>query len=339
MKAAVFYGVGDMRIEDVDKPAMGRGQVLIEVKACGICGTDMHIYSGGQGPSAVKPPIILGHEFSGKVVDVGDDVTDIAIGDKVTVDPNIYCGRCHYCRTGRGHLCVNLKNIGVMLDGGFAEYCVVPQNQAYKMPDDMPYEVGAMVEPVACCLHGTDLAGIKPGDSVVVLGGGAIGLIHAQLARLAGAASVIISEPSAARRALAEQLGFDALVDPVNQDVRKTVMDMTVYGADVVIEAAGLAATARQAFDLVKRGGTVLQFGVVDESAEIGLKPFDIYQKEIKWIGSFVNPYTHARALELLAKGKIEVFSLISHRYTLDQIDEGLKPDERGNRIKAMVIM
>ncbi|MDK2902388.1 MAG: (R,R)-butanediol dehydrogenase / meso-butanediol dehydrogenase / diacetyl reductase [Clostridiales bacterium] len=339
MKAAVFYGTGDIRVEEVEKPRLKEGHILVEVKACGICGTDMHIYSGGMGPSAVKPPTILGHEFAGRVVEKGDGVSDIDVGDNVAVDPNIYCGHCHYCRIGKVHLCENLKNIGVILNGGFAEYCLVPQNQAYKLPPDMPYEVGAMVEPLACCLHGTDLAQIKPGDSVVILGGGAIGLLHAQLARLAGASSVIISEPSQGRRQLAQKLGFDMLIDPTDCDVKAAAKAMIPYGADVVIEAAGLARTAKQAFDLVKNGGTVLQFGVVDETAEIQLKPFEIYQKEIKWIGSFINPYTHARALELLAKGLIKVSPLITHRYSLDDMEEGLKPDKRGDRVKAMVII
>lgn len=339
MKAAVFYGTGDIRIEEVEKPKIKPGFVLVEVKACGICGTDVHIYSGGMGPSSVTPPVILGHEFSGRVVEVGDGVIDIAVGDNVAIDPNISCGRCHYCREGMEHLCENLRNIGVMIDGGFAQYCLVPQNQAYKMPKDMPYEIGAMAEPVACCLHGTDLAQIKPGDTVAVLGGGAIGLIHAQLAKLSGASAIIISEPSAGRRELAKKLGFDMLVNPLSDDIKVFVKDATGYGADVVIEAAGLAATARQAFDIVKRGGTILQFGVVDERAEIPLKPFDIYQNEIRWIGSFINPHTHARALELLAKGQIEMLPLITDRYSLDNMEEGLKKDVSGNRVKAIVIM
>ena len=190
MLGYLFSEVGNANLQQLPNPVIGESDVLIKVKACGICGTDIHIL---KGESSSTPPVVLGHEFSGEVVAVGSLVTTAKVGDRVCIDPNIFCGLCHYCRNGKEHLCENLTAIGVDIHGGFAEYAVVPQTHVYPLPANVSYAAGAMVEPVACCVRGMDLAKIRPGDEVAVLGAGPIGLILAQMAKAAGAV-VTISE-------------------------------------------------------------------------------------------------------------------------------------------------
>ena len=174
MKSAVFYGKHNMRVEESPMPKVGAEDVLIQVKACGICGTDVHIYEGDKGAAEVTPPTILGHEFSGVVAEVGAAVTNVKVGDRVCIDPNCYCGKCDFCRNGIAHYCTDMIGYGTTVNGGFAEYCSVNQRQVYKLGDHTTFEQGAMTEPVACCLHGIDLCNIRPGSSVVVIGGGII---------------------------------------------------------------------------------------------------------------------------------------------------------------------
>ena len=187
MKACYFLGDKNFEVQDIDIPEALPGTVVIKNMVCGICGTDVHIYHGEPGSADVTPPIVLGHEYSGEVIAVGEGVTGISCGDHVTIDPNIYCGSCVACRSGKKQMCDSMEAIGVTRDGGFAQYSRVPASQVYVLSPEISFEAGAMAEPVACCLHGIDLAGIRAGDRVCVVGGGAIGLIMVQLARLSGA--------------------------------------------------------------------------------------------------------------------------------------------------------
>ena len=197
MKSAVFYGKGDLRVEESRKPVPGEHEVLIQVKACGVCGTDVHIYEGDEGAAEVTPPTILGHEFAGVVAEVGSKVSRFKPGDRVCVDPNRPCGACTPCRDGLAHYCEHMIGYGTTVNGGFAEFCAVEESQVYLLGENTTFEQGAMAEPVACCLHGIDLCGIRPGHQVVVIGGGMIGLLMLQLARLSGAAKVALIEPVA----------------------------------------------------------------------------------------------------------------------------------------------
>ena len=169
MKCAVFYGKHEVRIEERPMPVPGPDEVLIQVKACGVCGTDVHIFEGDEGAAEVTPPTILGHEFSGVIVQTGEQVTDYKAGDRVCIDPNCMCGSCTPCREGVGHYCEHMIGYGTTVDGGFAEYCAVKARQVYRLGDNTTFEQGAMAEPVACCLHGIDLCGIRPGHQVVVM--------------------------------------------------------------------------------------------------------------------------------------------------------------------------
>jgi 2-desacetyl-2-hydroxyethyl bacteriochlorophyllide A dehydrogenase len=328
MRAMVFEGPGCLRLAERETPRPIPGEVLIQVRASGICGTDRHIYHG-EFPAVA--PVILGHEFAGQVVAIGDGVPAEWLGRRVAVDPNIACGRCAGCREGRPQLCTSLQAVGVTRDGGFAEYCAVPLSQAFVLPDHLSWEEAALAEPVACCVHGLDLAGIRAGQTVAVLGGGAIGLILAQLARAQGAARVVVSEPAVPRRQVTGQLGLEA----VPPDLLATTL---AEGAHVVIEAVGAAQTAAQALDIVRPGGTVLFFGVAPIGARIQIEPFQVYKKELTIRGSALNPFTQERAIALLAAGTVRVQPLLTHRCTLTALPEILATPAPPEMVKAMVV-
>ncbi|TIU05409.1 MAG: iditol 2-dehydrogenase, partial [Mesorhizobium sp.] len=213
--------------------------------------------------------------------------------------PNIACGSCPHCHAGRINLCHNLIAIGIRRDGGFAEYVVLPQKQAFSLPKDLKPTHGAFCEPLGCCLHGLDLAQIRPGSSVAVLGGGVIGLLTVQLARLAGATTIILSTRQASRRALAEELGATATVDPSACDVIDTVVGASGLmpgGVNVVFECAGVRETVEQSMRLAKAGGTVVVVGVMPQGMKAEFEPFDLLFRELRVLGSFLNPFTHRRA-------------------------------------------
>ena len=200
MKAAVFYGKHDIRVENIPVPEIKGDEVLVKVAYCGVCGTDVHIFEGDKGCAEVHPPIVLGHEFAGEIVAVGENVKNRKAGDRVDVDPNVLCEACPACLAAKGHFCEHMTGIGTMVNGGFAEYVAVPAKQTHLVSAKTDLKAAAMTEPLACCLHGIDMCGIVPGDKVLVIGAGMIGLLMLQLARLSGAAFVAVSEPVAAKR-------------------------------------------------------------------------------------------------------------------------------------------
>ena len=330
MKAAVFHGKHDVRIEECDKPLITTGQLLIEIHACGICGTDIHIYEGDEGAAATVPPTILGHEFAGVVTQVGSGVSDYAVGDRVTIDPNVLCNNCYYCRNGVGHFCEKMIGIGTTTNGGFAEYVAVPSTQAYKLADDVSFAEGAMAEPLACCLHGIDLCKIKPGMRVTVIGGGMIGLLMLQLARLSGAAELTLIEPVKEKREMAKKLGADITINPYETK-------SPAESADVVIECVGLKETMQEAIRIAGKGATVMLFGLTAPDDEIALKPFDLFRKEVTLKSSFINPYTMERAVSLINNRKIDVSIMIHAEIPLSCLQEVLSNPEKRKQGKCIV--
>ncbi|WP_160008092.1 zinc-dependent alcohol dehydrogenase family protein [Rhizobium sp. 18055] len=338
MKAVRLEATGQLSLRNVEKPAPGSGELLVRVEACGICGTDRHLFHG-EFPS--KPPVTLGHEFTGIVEQIGPGVTGFRNGMRITGDPNISCGQCPECQRGRVNLCTNLRAIGIHRDGGFAEHVIVPEKQAFVLPDDLDPLHGAFCEPLACCLHGVDLADIRTGSSVIVLGGGVIGLLVVQLARLAGATKVVLVTRSAEKRRLAESLGATATADASDGDITDRLTSphgLLPDGADVVIECAGVAETIEQAPSLARRGGTVVILGVMPQGVKTTIEPFDLLFREIRLIGSFINPFTHRRAAELIASGIIKVEPLISRRIGLGEAVEAITNPARPGEIRALVV-
>lgn len=320
MKAAVFHNKHNLRIEEIEKPHPKDKEVLIKIKACGICGTDIHIFEGDEGAAATPCGTVLGHEFSGVVEAVGKNVKSVTVGDRVCVDPNKLCNECYYCKNGIGHFCENMDGIGTTINGGFAEYCAVPESQIYKFSENISFEAAAMCEPLACCLHGIDMCDIVTGDNVVIIGGGMIGLIMLQLAKIKGAAKIVMIEPIAEKRKIAKNLGADITIDPVCEDVNTVLNYNGINRVTTVIECVGKTETMKNAISYAGKKSTVMLFGLTKPNEIVDIKPFELFKKEIVLKTSFINPYTQKRALDLIESRKIDVESMIFATETLDKL-------------------
>ncbi|MGE5613155.1 MAG: zinc-dependent alcohol dehydrogenase family protein [Bacillota bacterium] len=335
MKAAIFYGKGDIKVVDVPVKEPAPDEAVMKVAFCGICGTDLHIFHGDEGSAATTPPCILGHEMSGTIVKVGENVTTLKPGDKVTVDPNTYCGKCYYCKSGKEHFCNGMIGAGTTIDGGFAEYCTLPEKMFIKVPDSVSYEEAAFAEPISCCLHGVDLTDIQVGDRVLVIGGGTIGLIMVQLSRLAGASSVTLIEPDTGKAALGLRLGADLCFASCDEYIRS--IETEGDRVDRVIECVGKEETVSCAIEAASKGATVMIFSLTKPKAEVSIRPFEIFRKELHITASFVNPYTQARAVELLASKRVQVKDLVSMKIPLEKLAEVLSDGKYRAKTKILV--
>ncbi|MGG3467498.1 zinc-dependent alcohol dehydrogenase family protein [Neobacillus pocheonensis] len=315
MKAAVLQGTKQLEVLDWTYRSPIAREVVVKVKSCGICGTDQHIYHGHPGSAEVIPPIVLGHELAGEVVEVGAEVSTLQKGDRVSIDPNIYCGTCQYCRSNRAHLCNHLQAVGVTRDGGMGEFCLVPEANCYKIPDQMTFEEAALVEPLGCVLHGFKKVQLSPLSKVLIIGGGFIGQLFLQLVKQQTVQSITVSEPAENKREILYQLGADEVIQP---------MTASNLEADVVIECVGRAESMELAVKSAAKGGQVLLFGVAAPETMISVSPFEIFSKELTIKGSFVNPFTHDEAISLIAKKVVDVGALISHRFTIEELPEAM---------------
>ena len=329
MKAAVYHGSGDLRVEEVPVRKLKDNEVKIQVKYCGICGTDIHIFHGDGGCCDVTPPLVPGHEFSGVVAEVGAGVKTVKVGDRVTGDPNDMCGECYFCKNGMQHFCKNNIGIGTTVDGGFAEYVIMREKQVYKVSDELSFIEAAMAEPISCCLHGIDLCNIKAGDTVLVIGGGPIGMIMMQLAKKAGASKVIMSEPVEEKREQALKLGATKTIDPLHEDV-EAVLAEYCENVNVVIECVGNVHTQADAVRFAGKGATIMYFGLAAPEESFPIRPDDIFKKELHITSSYINPYSFERAIQILESGTVELESLITNVVPLDDIaDVFTKPEYR----------
>lgn len=337
MKAARLYGKKDLRLEDVPLPELGHNDVLVKVKACSICGTDPHIYEG-RFPAPF--PIILGHEFSGEVVEIGSKVEFAQIGDRVTADINISCGTCYYCRHGQKLHCEHISQLGVHVNGAFAEYIKVPESNLHKLPNSISWEAGSYIEPLACAISGQDKVDIQYGDTVAIIGGGPMGLAHSILSKLRGAGKVILSELNPTRIGKARDIGVDYVIDADKEDTVETVKKLTNgRGADVVIEAVGSAFTYSQAFQLVRKGGKILAFGAAPASVTIPVSPFDIYSQELTIVASYAGTYdTFSKAISLLENKLFDPSQIITTQCDLVDIKQGIENAEKNKDILKTVV-
>ena len=303
MKAVVLSAVNNLAIAEVEKPKPGVKECLVKVLACGICGTDRHIYHG-EYPSA--KPVILGHEFGGVIEEAGSN-SKFKVGQLVSVDPNIVCGTCPDCVAERTAFCPDLTALGVNINGGLAEYVLTPDSQIYPVKADLNPLHLAFIEPLACSIRGLDLANLKGGEKVAVLGGGVIGLLVVQLAKLAGASEIVLITRQKFRRDVALKIGATRVIDPNSEDVNTAVTNM-----DVVFECAGAVETFKQAQNISRRGGSVIVLGLTASDVTLEVNPFNIVVNELRIQGSFLNPLTQARAAELVESGKLNLDILIS---------------------------
>jgi len=303
MKAVVLSAVNALAITDIEKPKPGLKECLVKVLACGICGTDRHIYHG-EYPST--KPVILGHEFGGVIEEVGPS-SKFKVGQVVSVDPNIVCGKCMDCQAGRTAFCPELTALGVNINGGLAEYVLTPDTQIYPVSNGLNPLHLAFIEPLACSIRGLDLANLKGGEKVAVLGGGVIGLLVVQLAKLAGASEIVLITRQKFRRDVALKIGATRVIDPNSEDVNTAVTNM-----DVVFECAGAVETFQQAQNIARRGGSVIVLGLTAADVTLEVNPFNIVVNELRIQGSFLNPLTQGRAAELVESGKLNLDILIS---------------------------
>lgn len=333
-------GPGNLELKEIKDPRPKRDEILIEVVAAGICGTDVHIK---HDQTFYTPPVILGHEYSGKVVEIGPDVTEVAIGDSVVSPATAYCGKCYQCKTGHMNRCTSEKKriLGTSrANGAFAKYLTVPEYIIHKVPKSVPMEEAALAEPTACVVHSViDKSPIMPGDVVVVQGPGTMGLLAAQIAKAMGAGKVIVTGVSADqwRFDIAKKIGVDLTLDvQVEQDPLKTIMNETNgRGADVVIEASGACIACNQALDFVKVAGHVTLLGIRGRPLEIDLDAIAI--KELTMSGTWGTlPSSWVTTLRLMESKKIDVAPLITHRITLDNWENGFELMEKQKAIKVL---
>ncbi len=344
MRAAILRGPDQFALGDVATPTAGAGELVLRVRAATVCGTDIRILRGRK-TKGVRFPSILGHEFAGEIVEVGAGVAGFARGDAVSVNPVAPCRACAYCKAGRENVCLNRQAIGYEFDGAFAEYLKVPRvtleaGNVLHLPQGLAFEAAALAEPLACCINGQrNAGGVDPGDAVVIVGAGPIGLMHAALAKLAGATTVVMSEPNESRRAAAEAMGVDRTVDPTSEDLAAVVRRLTGgLGADIVFLAIGVPALANAALGLVRKGGRVNLFAGFSTGDMPAIDVNLIHYNEIFVSGaSALQRRDYETALALIAAGRIDVDRLVTDRYPLAEAVAALRQAESGGALKVAI--
>lgn len=343
MKAAVLYGPEQLMLEDLPVPQAREGEIVIKVKSCAICGSDVRIYHHGH--ANIRLPQVIGHEIAGVVADVGRGVTEFRAGDRVAVAPAIPCGTCYYCRRGQQTVCDNLESIGYHYGGGFAEYCRIPrravmQGNVHIIPDRVDYDDAAVAEPLACVINGQEIAHIGLGDVVTVIGAGPVGCMHVQLARNLGALKTILVEMNPERLEMAHVAGADLYVDSSREDAIEAVMGATAgHGADVVIVSCPSGAAQQQAIRMARKRGRVSFFGGLPKDRSV--IEFDsnlVHYRELFVLGAYGStPRQNEIALRMIAAGGIDLKRIITHRIGLEEIERGMDLIENGKALKVCV--
>ena len=340
MKAMVLEGVKQLKLRQLPDPKPGANEVVIKVAYCGVCMTDVHMYTGSF---PVKTPIVLGHECSGIVSEVGSEVSKVSVGDHVALNPLINCGQCWYCISGRTNLCENSLVIGgageVIINGAYAEYVKVPERNVVKYDEGISLKHAALTEPLACAVHGIELAKVRPGDRVVIIGAGPIGLMLTQLSVINGSSQVIVLDLKDERLKVAKQVGASEVVNPRERDPVEAIKEATGGEfADIVIEAVGSTTTVQDTFKYVRKGGRIVIFGVSPRKALASFSPFDVYFRELEIIGSYaVSAESFIRSAALISRAKIDLNALITDIYRLEDLEEAIMKTERGEGLKKLI--
>jgi len=323
VKAAVWYGGKDIRIEDLPKPEIKDDEVLVKVRAVGICGSELHAYEGIS--ERRKPPLVMGHEFAGEVAEVGGNVEGFQKGDRIVIEPITRCGLCEQCLQGRGNICRNVKLLGLHVNGAFAEYVPVPARNCYKLSDNVSFEEASTIEPLTVAVHAANRTSIKLGDNVVVIGAGVIGLMVLQVIRLMGARKVFVTDIADYRLSFAKKLGADEVINSKVEDSLKKVRELTsMKEVDAVLEAVGIQSTVQQAISMVGKGGKITVIGMLEKVMPVGM--LDVVVKELDLKGSYgYVPDEFKVALGLINEGKVDVKSLITNVLSLTDIVQGFE--------------
>ena len=343
MRAVILSGPNQFAPGELAKPAIGNDEILLEMKATAICGTDIRILEGTK-TKGVRYPSVIGHEICGIISEIGDCVEGFEVGDKVAIANVIPCHSCNSCLSGRENACLNREAIGYEYDGGFEEYIRIPANciksgNVIKLPDYVSYAEGALIEPLACCLRGIKNANVGLNDTVLIVGAGPIGLMHLQLCKSAGAKKVIISEPIVSRREKAKKLGADIVVDPSCNDLAKIVMDQTNgLGADVIIMAIGVPALVNPTLKLCRKGGTVNLFAGFAGSGESKIEVNTIHYNELNVNGSTAyKRLDYFEAADLVIQKKIDLREIVTHTFKIENFQTAYEVCKSGEGLKVII--
>ncbi len=331
MRALVVSQPGSWSVVEIPAPVPGPGEVAIAPKSVGICGSDLHILAGEFPPTPY--PITPGHEFSGVVTALGENVKRLAVGQRVAVDPSLFCGTCRYCQAGRGNLCEKWGAIGDTVSGAFAESVTVPEANAYVMPDSMSFATGALVEPMSCVVHGLHRLAIRAGSDLLIVGAGTIGLSSLQAARRSGAALVDVIDFDESRLQRAREFGAHHTATTVAEAV-----DARGRGYEYVIEATGVPRAGQDALEALDRGGTLLIFGVSPEDARLSVSPFEMYNDEYTILGMMAVLNSFEPALRMLAAGVFNTEAMVTHRFSLEEFDDALAAMKSRQGLKVQIV-
>lgn len=334
MKALIYKGPKTLEYGEVPKPEIGKDDVLLKIKNIGICGTDLHIYNGGMNTPI---PLVMGHEFSGTVEAIGENVSNLKIGDRVVGEHVVTCKKCKYCLEGNPNLCFNAKVIGLDMFGALAEYMAIPKDLVYKIPDNIPFDEAALLEPLTIALYATKEAGNLLDKNVAIIGQGPIGLLLDQVVKNAGG-NVIGIETQESRLNFAKEKGWiDLGINSKNENVNEVINKQYPYGVDIVFEVVGAEITAEMALDIASKEGHVFLLGVFEKLAKLDL--MKIVKKELHVHGSWTCAFSFPEAIDLVSKGKIDLKSLITHRYKLEDGSKAFtdSSEYKENRIKTVI--
>ena len=331
MQAVLFPAPNQISIEQVPDPHCEPDEVIVQVAQAGICGTDLHIY---RNEYMSEFPLIAGHEFTGRILEVGKRVTQLQRGERVSVDPNLYCGECYFCRQQQANHCLNWQGVGITRPGGFAEYVAVPARACYPVPDSLTDTQAAFIEPLSCVIHALNRLRVWPGDEVLIWGSGPMGLLWIQAMQHSGASQVVVVEKEADRRSLAERTGARATLAAEPAQLER-LRELAPYGFAIVIDATGVPAVIEQALRYLKPRGQYLQFGVSPKEATVRWSPYEIFHNDWTILGSFALCYTFQPAIAWMADRVVDIMPLVSHTLPLTDFQRGFQDFADGKTLKV----
>ncbi|QOX65271.1 zinc-dependent alcohol dehydrogenase family protein [Anoxybacterium hadale] len=338
MKAIVYNAPRDYELKEIPRPVIKPNQVLIKVAACGVCRTDMHIH---EGDFISAFPLTPGHEFTGEIAEVGSQVTELSVGDRVVGDNTVLCGECYYCRRNQPLFCENFYSLGCNGPGGYAEYVAVNHDKVFPISDNLTYDQAIFVEPLACAIHGMDVIAPKCGDDVLIFGAGPTGILLAQLLKHGGAANVVVCASSQEKLNLIQKNGYAQTVwmDRKDYSVHTNVLkEMYPQGFDIVIDATGAPEVLEQCFEFPKKTGKIVIYGVCSSDAKITISPYQIFSNELKVLGSFAQTHCFDRAVKYLENGVIKVDDLVAGHFSLKEFGDVMDVMVNGKGLLKLIV-